>query len=345
MLYTSTRNHNGSWTARHSLSSDRTEDGGLFVPMRLPGFSEEQVTQLLHGSAADAAAKVLNLLFGASLTGRDLEFLVGKEFCRVCSLNHRLTVGELWRNPQGDYQRTLQILTGHLLADGNVRPSLWAKTGVELAMLFAVFAQLSGDSGGAPPQPLDVVVLSEDFTTPMAAWYARKMGLPIGTIVCCCNENSGVWDLLLRGQMKTDPPVTATNTPLCDIPVPAGLEWLIYETMGQQEVLRFAAVCQDAQTYEPDPVGLAQLRNGMYAAVVGQERLMNIIPNVYSATGYVLSPYSALCYLGLMDYRAMTGRNAPALMVCRHDPMGCAPAVAKAMGISQQELSQRIKQM
>ncbi len=427
MLYTSTRDNQTTWTARHALDNDRAQDGGLFVPVHLPRFSPEEILELLNmapsdaaarilnllfaGSMSgrdleflvgkeffrirfspeeilellnmapsDAAARILNLLFAGSMSGRDLEFLVGKEFFRIRKLNHRLTIGELWRNPEGEYDKTVQTLFSHLCRDhsnrspsiwaktavelalifgvftqleyregeydktvqtlfshlcrdhSNRSPSIWAKTAVELALIFGVFTQLEYRTVESLTERKDVAVATGDFTAPMAAWYARQMGLPIGAILCCCNDNGGVWDLFRKGQMKTDIPPIPTNTPLCDISVPTGLEWLIYETLGTEGALGFAHAAETGDTYELDQVSLSLLKKGLYASVVGQQRIMDIIPNVYSAGGYVLSPYSALCYLGLMDHRAMTGKGLYASVVGQQRIMDIIPNVYSAGG-------------
>lgn len=346
MLYTSTRNKHDTYTAQRALCLDRAEDGGLFVPIHMPQYSSQEIIKLLHLSPNDVIANVLNILFGSTLTQRDIDFLAGKEIFKMREINHRITVGELWRNPEGDFSRTVRTLTEYLCADRNAKgPTMWAKVAVNIAMIFAMFTKFSYKTEFDLDRKQDVVVLGENFIAPMAAWYARKMGLPIGAIICGCNDNGSVWDLLQRGQMKVDAPLIKTNTPKCDISIPEGFEWLIYETLGQDAVADFVSSCDRGGLYEISSTGYPILRQGMYAFVVGEKRLLDIIPNVYSATGYVLCPYSALTYSGLMDYRAMTGENGSALMISQWSPWHCKDVVAKAMGISVADLRERIKEM
>lgn len=346
MLYTSTRNKNDTYTAQRALCQDRADDGGLFVPVQIPECSRQEIIKLLQLPSNDVIAKVLNVLFGTTMAGRDVEFLAGKEIFRMREINYRITIGELWRNPEGEFSRTVRILSQHLCADKDAKePTLWARTAVTIAMIFAMFTELSYKTEADLERRQDVVVLSGDFVTPMAAWYARKMGLPIGAIICCCNDNGSVWDLLQRGQMKMDAPLVETNTPRCDVQMPTGFEWLLYETLGQEAVADFVAACDRGGLYEISQTGYPTLHQGMFGFVVGEQRLLDIIPNVYSATGYVLCPYSALTYSGLMDYRAMTGENGSALMISQWSPLHSRDIVAKAMGISVADLRERMKQM
>lgn len=346
MLYTSTRNKYDTCTAQRTLCQNRTDDGGLFVPAQLPQCSPQEILALMELSPNDVIAKVLNMLFGTTIAGRDVEFLVGKEILRMREINYRITVAELWRNPEGDFAKTVRTLTEYLSADKTIKePTMWAKVAVNIAMIFAMFTQLPYQTEADLKKKQDVVVLGEDFITPMAAWYARKMGLPIGAIICSCNENGSVWDLLQRGQMKMDVPVIKTNTPKCDIAMPEGFEWLLCETLGTEAAVGFAAACERGGVYEINPTGYPIVKQGMYAYVIGEKRLLDIIPNIYSATGYVLCPYSALTYSGLMDYRTMSGENGPALMISKWSPLHCKDVVAQAMGISVADLRERIKEM
>lgn len=346
MLYKSTRSNKETYTAQHALCSSRTEDGGLFVPVCIPQYSDGEIQQLLHLSETEAIAKILNQLFATTISSRDIEFLVGREILRMGEFHYRIHVAELWHNPDGDFARTVRILAGHLCADKQTAgASLWGEIAVNIALIFAVFTRLSYKTEADLERKQDIVVPAEAFVTPMAAWYARKMGLPIGTIICCCNENGNVWDLIQRGQMKLDGALLPTNTPKCDVIVPEAFELLLYEIQGEDAAKEFALAVDARGNYTVNATAYPLLKRGMYASVVGQKRLLDIIPNVYSATGYVLCPYSALTYSGLMDYRAMSGENGPALMISKWSPLHCKDTVAKAMGISTAELRQRIKEM
>ena len=102
-------------------------------------------------------------------------------------------------------------------------------------------SQMLFENGALHPKiPIDIAVPSGNLSQLMAAWYARKMGLPVGTIVCCCNENNGLWKLLHKGELRTDLLAQHTHTPDCDETVPADLERLIY-ALGIRQVGEVAA--------------------------------------------------------------------------------------------------------
>ena len=50
-------------------------------------------------------------------------------------------------------------------------------------------------------------------------------------------------------------------------------------------------------------------------------------------TGCLVSPYDALCYAGVQDYRAKSGQNRMCLVLSQRDPALDATVLADALGI------------
>lgn len=344
MLYTTTRSDRDTYTPERALKEICAPDGGFYIPMQPLKYSDDELAALLDQSASGIIASLINHFFNSKLTARDLEFSLGKRFFELKTMSHRITLAENWRNQDGDFARIQRILTERAALDKRQTPvGEWMQIVSRIAMLFCNFSQMRRQGNPEPGYRIDVAVLSGDFYGPMAAWYAREMGLPIGNIICCCNENGVVWEFLQRGELKTNPSVRKTVTPKCDVGRPGGLERLIYGTLGIEKAKHYASVCQNGGVYALSPEEHRSLRRGMYAAVVSDKRLASVIANVYATNGYILCPYSALTYAGLMDYRAATGQSGPALIVSETSPILCEDAVSQAMGISVTELHERLE--
>ena len=283
MLYLTTRDKTDAFTAAHALQKQRGKCGGLFVPYQLPMFSPEEIKALSDFSFGQRMAKLLNRFFNTEITGWDIDFAVGRRPVRLAAMSHKIAVMEAWHNHDGDFEELDEALFNHLKYDPEYAvPGEWFRIAVRISALFAVFGDLIRTGVAGFANPMDIAVAVNDFEAPMAAWYARKMGLPIGTIVCCCNENSGLWELLRHGQLQTGAKIIQTNTPDNDRTVPNGLERLIYETLGFDETQRFVDVCAGRGLYSLNPEKLTQLNRGFYCAVVRQQRVDSVIGNVFN---------------------------------------------------------------
>lgn len=340
MLYVTTRDKFDAFTVHRAMGEDRAPNGGLYLPFRMPCLAADELSALREKSFGQCVAELLNGFFCAGLSGWDVEFSIGKNPVKLVSMNHRILIGELWHNQQWDYTHLERVLSERLC--GRKQPSGWMRIAVRIAVLFGVYGEMLRIGSIEPKKEFDVALPTGDFSAAMAVWYARQMGLPVANIICACNENSALWDLMHLGEVRTDVTKIDTVTPLADHALPEELERLVFGTLGVAENLRFCEICGRGGVYTPRPGMLETLRKGMFSAVVSQARLEATIPSVYRTGGYILGPYTALAYGGLLDYRAKTGESRTALLLSDRSPVCDAAFVAGTMEISERELKAKL---
>lgn len=344
MLYVTTRGKFDAYTAPRTLQADRGPDGGLFLPFRMPRFSEEQLAGLKDRTIGQCIADTLNIFFSCQLSEWALELTVGRYPVKLRPMTRSIVAGEFWHNTDDCYQRLERALLEQIAANAPVEvvSSSWVRIAIRISVLFAAYGELLRSGAVSDSQKFDIAMPALDFSGAMAAWYAREMGMPIANIICGCNENSALWELFHMGEVRTDSPVTATETPEADLPLPEELERLVFGTLGVEEALRFADACQRGGLYALEAEQLERLRAGMFAAVVSGSRLEAAVPSVYSTGGCIVGPYTALGYSALLDYRARTGTRRPALLVADRHPVCDGPLVARMMNIPIEELLKKL---
>ncbi len=325
MLYITTKDKHNTNTAYKTLLTDRAADGGLYLPFRMVTLERQQVLALGEVSFGQRVAQVLNIFFSANLSGWDVEFCIGRNPVRTVDMSQRILSAQTWHNQAWDYTWAESALAGKLCADTET-PAAWTKIAIRVAFLAGNFGELLGQGSVDMDHPVDVAVPAGDFSVPLSVWYARKLGLPIANILCGCMEGSPVWDLLHLGSVKTDGSM------------PVFLEQLICEVLGHSEAARYMEICEKGGVYSLLPVDSARLRNGMFAGVISTNRVADLIPSVYRTNSHIMGPITALAYGGLLDFRAKTGENRVALLLSERSPVCDSGYVARAMGITQEEL-------
>jgi len=338
VLYVTTRNEQEAFTVQHVLNRSRGEDGGLYLPLHFPVLSEAELNALAGKSFNQRVADLLNLFFSTKLTLWDIDFSAGRYPVRLEAFPNKLWMAELWHNPDWRYAR----LEGHLLeliGTRSAAPGSWCTIAVRMAILGAILGERSELGDGT----VDLVMVSGDFTVPISAWYLRKMGFPVGNIVCCCNENNQLWELFCHGQMRTDDAVISSVIPEADVALPVNLERLISGCGGREAVTRYLYSVSNSFGYSASDAMLQELRKGLYVSVVSSNRVETAIPNIYNSYRYLMTPASALAYSGLMDYRSKTGINRPAVVLCDNSPACDADRIQQVMGLTPAEFNRMMR--
>ena len=322
MLYVTTRNKFDTYTAHLANQSDRGPDGGLFLPFRMPELSKAEYQAFSDLSVCQRIANMINLFFGTQLTGWDIELYGSKNPVKLVPMNRRILMAETWHNHDQDFGRFASRLAARICEDGSstLKPTSWIGIAIRIALLYGIFPDIP-----ASELPMDIVVAAEDFSAPMAAWYAREMGLPIGNIICS-HDNESVWNLLHQGEVRADEDL------------PENMERLVAATLGVEENLRFCELLESGKPYETRMGMLEPLRKGMYATVCSQDRMRALILSVYRMNGYIMGPTTALAYGGLQDYRARTGGTRSALLLAERSPASNIKAVAGSLEVSEYHL-------
>ena len=305
MLYLSTRNTTDCYTAYRALNEVQAPDGGIFAPFRLQKFTGEELAQLRGLTPCDAVARILNLFFGVSLSGWDVECVVGRSPVKPENVNQRLLFAEFWRNPDGSMKYLINNLyrrmTGKSCADG------WAYIAIEIALLFGLYAAAEH----IPAQGLDVAVETGDFADITAIEYARQMGLPVNALISATNDSSVIWDLFTKGDFNT----------VAALSLPKYLEAFLFARLGKNAVNAYVEAYNNKRIYRLDAEQLQAFSENIFCSVISSNRVDSIITGMYRANGYTIDPHTAVAYGGLQDYRANTGVNRDTLILAKNRPV------------------------
>jgi len=339
VLYVTTRSNADAYTPHRILLEKRGGDGGLYVPFHHPRFTEDDLNHFAQMGFNSCVAALLNLQFNTRLTSWDVDFAVGRYPVRLKKLSQKIVIGECWHNPQWIFRPMAEHLADMVRSDReNADYGDWVSIAVRIAVLFGIYGELNRAGIADSEHPFDVSLVSGDFTGPISAWYARKWGLPVGNVVCCCNENSDIWNLFCHGQLRTDGVAVKTCLPDADVILPESLERLIHAVGGTEEAARYASCVRKGSTYFVEDDFLQTLRKGIFVSVINEHRIHSAIPNMFGSTGYVLSANDALACTGLLDYRSRAGENRYALVLSERAPVTQLETVSRALKITPEEL-------
>ncbi len=123
------------------------------------------------------------------------------------------------------------------LAKRNIRLSSansinWGRLVPQIVYYFAAYAQLLKAGKITFGDEVDFCVPTGNFGDILAGYYAKRMGLPVGKLVCASNENNVLTDFLTTGTYTAKREFFKTTSPSMDILVSSNLERLLYHVTG-----------------------------------------------------------------------------------------------------------------
>lgn len=334
MLYITTRSDHDAFTAHRALHESFAGDAGQYLPFRLPAFEAEQITALASQPFGQTVADIMNVFFSAHISGWDVDFCIGRTALRTVSLNHRISVAELWHNPTSDFAYLKQELFKRICGnDTDTMPSLWFDIAVRIAVLFGIYGQLYRDNVITAGESVDVSVPVAGLTAASAALYAKEMGLPISTVICACEEDSAAWDLIHKGEVSAS---------AIDESLHAGLERIIHIKLGYQYVEQLLDALKNKKMFFIDEESRPLLSDGLFCVVSGRSRAEQTINSIFRSCNYIADPVCAVCVGSLQDYRAKTGHSRQTIVISEKTPVANLEQIYKATGLTEQSLIQRI---
>lgn len=307
MLYVTTRDNKDAYTVHKTMVQDLAPDGGVFIPFQIPVLTKEELSSFANRTYGENIAQILNRFFSARLNGWSIDTAIGRNCIQTKNLSQKVSVIELWHNPEHNYEYVVESLF-HLLSSSEEianKPTNWVLVAVKIAVLFAGYADLIKTGVMRNDEAFDVSVRAGDFTDPISVWYAKQMGLPVHMILCASEESDGIWDLIHRGQIST----ASISKELA-----SGLERLIFSIHGADEAKCFVKTYSNGRVYALDPDIDIVFNDIFFCAVMGQGRAETVMNSLKRTDQYAVCTDSALSYGAVQDYRAKAGENRMTLL-------------------------------
>ena len=188
------------------------------------------------------------------------------------------------------------------LAKRNIRLSSansinWGRLVPQIVYYFAAYAQLLKAGRITFGDEVDFCVPTGNFGDILAGYYAKRMGLPVGKLVCASNENNVLTDFLTTGTYTAKREFFKTTSPSMDILVSSNLERLLYHVTGSDaEVAGFMQQLAATGSYTVRPETLAAIQETFSCGWSSEAEVAGEIRSRYEKDGYLCDTHTAVAF-------------------------------------------------
>ena len=199
----------------------------------------------------------------------------------------------------------------------------------QVVYYFKAYADLLKEGRIALGDKVDYVVPTGNFGDILAGYLAKRMGLPVGTLVCASNQNDVLTDFLRTGTYDRRRPFYRTISPSMDILVSSNLERLLYllcEDCG--EVAEYMRRLNEDGCYTVSETMLKKLQAEFSYGCCDDEETKRTIGRIWREHGYLMDTHTAVAWRVAEEHNS----DAPVVVLSTASAYKFPAAVLSALG-------------
>ncbi len=178
-------------------------------------------------------------------------------------------------------------------------------------------------------EKVDFVVPTGNFGDILAGYLAKKLGLPVGTLVCASNQNDVLTDFLRTGCYDRRRPFHKTLSPSMDILVSSNLERLLYLLCEDcDEVAGYMRGLNETGVYTVSDEILAKLHAEFACGCCDDAKTKQTIGKIWREHGYLMDTHTAVAWAVAEVHES----EHPVVVLSTASPYKFPAAVLSALG-------------
>ena len=211
----------------------------------------------------------------------------------------------------------------------------WGRLLPQIVYYFSAYCDLmKKGTVGHDGQKVNIAVPTGNFGNILAAYYAKKMGLPVGRLICASNSNNVLTEFLQTGVYDRNRHFYTTISPSMDILVSSNLERLLFDVTGgdAERVAGWIGELAETGRYQVDGETLAVLKELFYAGYCDDASTKAAIREISRTGHYLCDTHTAVAAEVYRQYVSETGDGeTPCIVVSTASPYKFADSVLDAV--------------
>lgn len=210
----------------------------------------------------------------------------------------------------------------------------WGRILPQVVYYISAYCDLLKDGQIVMGDPVNFCVPTGNFGDILAAYYAKRMGLPVGKLICASNRNHILTDFLHTGVYDRNRSFHTTSSPSMDILISSNLERLLFDLSGENDaqVRTYMQALAKEGRYQVSDEILAALQEQYWGGFCDEDGTVDAIRRYYQQHQYLMDPHTAVAANVLEQYRAATGDQTYTVLVSTASPYKFCDSVLCAIG-------------
>jgi len=167
---------------------------------------------------------------------------------------------------------------------------------------------------------IDVCVPTGNFGNIFACYIAKKMGLPVGKLVCASNKNNILTDFLRSGVYDRNRSFFTTMSPSMDILISSNLERLLYLLFGSEKCAEYMRKLSAEGRYKLTNDELTTLKESFAGYFADEQNCADTVKHTYEKENRLIDTHTAVAVSSAEQYMNENKAKSKMLVVSTASP-------------------------
>ena len=230
-------------------------------------------------------------------------------------------------------QAVVEKLAQHSMIFSSANSINWGRLLPQVVYYLSTYAELVKAGEIQLGEAINVVVPTGNFGNILAAYYAKKMGLPVNKLICASNANNVLTDFLTTGVYDRNRAFYATTSPSMDILISSNLERLLYDLCGRDDatIRDWFGQLGNTGRYEVSQDVKDQIKELFWAGCCDDEGTKQTIGDTFRKDHYLCDTHTAVAVNVYRQYKEATGDETKTVIASTASPYKFASSVLGAI--------------
>ena len=291
----------------------------------LDGFADVPGTKIMVYYPSDGVSKIQKLQM---MTQRG-------DNVQVCAIEGNFDDAQTAVKQIFTDRATIDDLARHNLTLSSANSINWGRLAPQIAYYVSAYCDLVNQGRITMGEMINVCVPTGNFGNILAAYFAKRMGVPIDRLICASNVNHVLTDFFTsHGTYNRVRPFYTTTSPSMDILISSNLERLLFYATGENDgkVAEYMKKLNQDGMYTVDAADFAAIAPVFAGGYAQEEDVQQTIARTFREEGYLMDTHTAVAVTVYESYRKQSGDTKPTVIASTASPFKFCSAVLQALG-------------
>ena len=208
----------------------------------------------------------------------------------------------------------------------------WGRLVPQVVYYISAYCDLMNAGRLQKGDQMDVVVPTGNFGNIFACCLAKRMGLPVGKMICASNQNNVLTDFINNGVYDRRRTFYQTVSPSMDILISSNLERLLWLVAGPEKCASYMEALRKDGVYAVDKEVLEAVQEEFAAYFCDEALTKNVLREIYEQRMYLADTHTAVALSAALRYQRSLEEKRTVLVASTASPYKFSPAVLEALG-------------